>query len=486
MSRGTHEDPCPCHWSGTSYSSEQPEIVGRTFNQLPAENIHLRLHEMSKTYGAVFTIFTPLPVVILTDYDALKEALIGEKGEHFAGRVHRPPQCFFSNISRGGLFANDGDSWRDQRRVALTILRNFGMGKNQMEQQVMNSVAGMCEYLDQLDDKSRVDMYAPVQLCVGNVINDVLFGYTYRHDDCKKFLDFVELMAEFLQCFRTPEFFIAEAWPWTRQVVPSVRRAYKKTEGDMALYFDFITKEVEAQEKTCDPSAPPTTFVHAYMKEMDDNKEFYHRLSREQLIVVASDFWMAGMETTSTAIRWGIMYMLKWPKIQEKVQAEIDRVIGRDRFPALTDKPSMPYTHAVVLEVQRYANVVSVVVPHRCTSDQTVKGLNVPADTTVYPQFFSVLKEDPVFEQPDEFKPERFLKEDGTTFRKELLDRMVQFGMGKRQCAGEALSRMELFLIFTTLMQRYSFVANGPVDLTPIYGLILAPRDHVCLIVPRI
>lgn len=85
-------------------------------------------------------------------------------GEHFAGRVHGPPQCFLSNIPRGGLFANDGDSWRDQRRVALTILRNFGMGKNQMEQQVMNSVAGMCEYLDQLGDKSRVNMYSPVQV----------------------------------------------------------------------------------------------------------------------------------------------------------------------------------------------------------------------------------------------------------------------------------------------------------------------------------
>ncbi|KAH7705068.1 Protein CYP-14A3 [Aphelenchoides avenae] len=409
-------------------------LVGNLL-QLPAENIHLRLHEMSKTYGAVFTIFTPLPVVILTDYDALKEALIGEKGEHFAGRVHRPPQCFFSNISRGGLFANDGDSWRDQRRVALTILRNFGMGKNQMEQQVMNSVAGMCEYLDQLDDKSRVDMYAPVQLCVGNVINNVVFGYTYPYDNCNKLLGLVQRLAEFLHCFRTPEMFIVEAWPWTRHIVPSVRRVYKKTEEDTALYYDFITKEIEALEKTYDPSSPPTTFVHAYMKEMDDNKEFYHHLTREQMIVLSSDFWAAGMATTATAIRWGIMFMLKWPKIQasfrqacipqiysrsfqQRVQAEIDRVVGRDRYPGISDKRGLPYTNAVLLEAQRCANIASVVVPHRCTSDQTVKGLNVPADTTVYPQYYSVLKDDRVFEQPHEFQPERFLKEDGITFRK--------------------------------------------------------------------
>lgn len=86
-------------------------------------------------------------------------------GEHFIGRVMRPPTSFFSNVpGGGGILANDGDSWRDQRRIALSILRDFGMGRNMMEQKIMHSVAEMCDAIDKTEDKSRVNMYPTLQV----------------------------------------------------------------------------------------------------------------------------------------------------------------------------------------------------------------------------------------------------------------------------------------------------------------------------------
>lgn len=57
-------------------------------------------------------------------------------------------------------------------------------------------------------------------------------------------------------------------------------------------------------------------------------------------------------------------------------------------------------------------------VAHLATSEQTIKGLTIPNDTAVQCQFFSVLKDDPIFEESEEFRPERFLNDDGVTFRK--------------------------------------------------------------------
>ncbi|KAH7705495.1 Protein CYP-14A3, partial [Aphelenchoides avenae] len=331
---------------------------------LPRENIHLYIREVKKKYGPVFTIFTPLPVVVLSDYESLKEALV-TKGEHFIGRVMRPPTSFFSNVpGGGGILANDGDSWRDQRRIALSILRDFGMGRNMMEQKIMHSVAEMCDAIDKTEDKSRVNMYPTLQLCVGNVINELLFGYIYHYDNTEKFLGFCGIINEFFQCFHRPDMLLVEAWSWTKHL-PLVRGPYNKTLCDMTAYFDFIIKEVEAQEKTFDPSAPPTSFVHAYMKEIDGNNNDQKSYCRDQLVVLASDFWAAGMETTATSLRWAVMFMMRWTDIQMKVQAEIDRVIGCDRFPTLADKPNLPYTNAVILEVQRYANIVSAPGSHR-------------------------------------------------------------------------------------------------------------------------
>jgi len=62
---------------------------------------------------------------------------------------------------------------------------------------------------------------------------------------------------------------------------------------------------------------------------------------------------------------------------------------------------------------------------------------------------------------------------------------MIPFGMGRRQCPGESLAKMELFLILTTLLQKYEFLAVGEVDLTPIYGEILYPKRQLCRLMKR-
>ncbi|KAH7704373.1 Protein CYP-14A1 [Aphelenchoides avenae] len=104
----------------------------------------------------------------------------------------------------------------------------------------------------------------------------------------------------------------------------------------------------------------------------------------------------------------------------------------------------------------------------------------------VWPNLHTVLRHDPVFADPT-FNPERFLDVDGCTLKKDLLDKMVQFGMGKRQCAGEGLARMELFLILTTLLQRYTFEATGPIDMTEKALAVTQPAvDHPCRITSRI
>ncbi|GMS92477.1 hypothetical protein PENTCL1PPCAC_14651 [Pristionchus entomophagus] len=118
------------------------------------------------------------------------------------------------------------------------------------------------------------------------------------------------------------------------------------------------------------------------------------------------------------------------------------------------------------------------------TSDSVIGGKFIPADTLTWPQIFSVMKDDAVFEQPTEFRPERFLEADGKTSSKKQLERMVAFGMGKRVCVGEALARMELFLVLGTLLLNYRFEPTEPLNLTPNFGIVLTPKPYTCRVVP--
>ncbi|GMS92996.1 hypothetical protein PENTCL1PPCAC_15172, partial [Pristionchus entomophagus] len=87
---------------------------------------------------------------------------------------------------------------------------------------------------------------------------------------------------------------------------------------------------------------------------------------------------------------------------------------------------------------------------------------------------------DPLFENPEEFRPERYLHEDGKTLRKDLVEHTIPFSIGKRVCVGEGVARVELFLGLTTTIQKYRITPceGAEIDLVPPPNAILLPKDQ--------
>ncbi|EYC25740.1 hypothetical protein Y032_0011g1362 [Ancylostoma ceylanicum] len=211
-----------------------------------------------------------------------------------------------------------------------------------------------------------------------------------------------------------------------------------------------------------------------------------HTTSCENLRNVCMDFFLAGMETTTTTLRWGTLLLAKNQDIQNKMRAEILSVLGTNGKPTMSIKDKLPYTCAAIKEIQRCANIVGTNVPHRTLRDTSIGHFKIPADTLVIGQIHNVLANSPVFKDSEEFRPERFLMEDGVTPNKETVDQFCPFSIGRRQCVGESLAKMELFVGVLTLLQNYKIqpVMGGNVDMSVIYTITLLPKEQPLCLTP--
>ncbi|CAI5452796.1 unnamed protein product [Caenorhabditis angaria] len=447
-------------------------VVGNLL-QFPQELFHLKVDELSKIYGPCFTVWMPLPIVVFADYEHIKEAFVTQ-GESFTYRSHLPPESLLQPHDQVGILMSDGDNWRLQRRTSLKILREFGLGKGLMEEQVKGSIEEMLEQLKNIENKNDVDIHWPIQLCVGNVINETLFGYHFSYKNPERFVEFVTIVSNHIRDSINKATLMLQCWPWMKYLPVFGEYAYHRIKRNIDKYQKFIEEEVNSQAKLFNDYDEPTNFVHAYMQQMKPD----NGLDMKNLYASVLDFWLAGMETTSNSLRWHIAYMMKYPEIQQKVREEILSVVGVSRLPTMADKPNMPYTQAVIHEVQRHSNMVPFLASHKCVEDTIICGKKIPAGTATFPQIWSVLANDPVFDSPLQFNPSRYLLDDGKTTNKTVLDRSIPFSIGKRACVGEGLARMELFLIFSALLQKYEYVPLAPVDMSPQMGGVLTTKPY--------
>ncbi|CAI9539014.1 unnamed protein product [Staurois parvus] len=192
---------------------------------------------------------------------------------------------------------------------------------------------------------------------------------------------------------------------------------------------------------------------------------------------------MAGTETTATTLQWGILMMMKYPHIQEKVQKEIQAVLESGRPPTFEDRKAMPYTLAVIHEIQRFANVIPHI-PHAASTEVNFKGYHIPKGTIIIPLLTSVLYDQRHWEKPYQFNPNHFLDAEGKFVKKEAF---VPFSIGRRVCVGESLVRMELFIFFTGLLQKFTFSAppgvsecNLVLDADPCFTIRPQPHLECC------
>ncbi|NXP53189.1 CP2J6 protein, partial [Heliornis fulica] len=439
---------------------------------------HEILKKMAKIHGNVFTLWVSnIPVVVLQGFQALKEGLTVH-AEDVAGR---PMTHTFEALTHGnGVMFSNGHVWKQQRRFGLATMRKMGVGKKDQEHRLQEEAHHLVEYLKQTNGKP-LDPTMPVVHMVSNVICSVILGHRFSKDD-ENFHRLIESIDNITAFGNSISFFVYEMFPWLASYfIESV----KKNKSSIDFVNDLLAKELK-RHKERGKTDENKDFIDYYLDEIDKTEgDADATYDEENLIQTVFDLFLAGTETTATTLRWALLYMVVYPDIQEKVQKELDAVLSCSHLISYEDRRKLPYTNAVIHEIQRFSNIVLIALPRLSLKDTELLGYPVPKNTIILANIDSVLSDPGKWETPDQFNPGHFLDKDGNFVNREAF---LPFSVGHRVCMGELLARMELFIVFSTLLQAFTFtLPEGvkEVDTKFVFGSTMKPPPYQLCAIPR-
>ena len=388
----------------------------------PAQRIW-NLYKKHQKHGMLYFKSIGLNQLLIGDFEAIKYIFNHSDGN---GRINDQISRF-TKITRKvqkckdfpGLIMSEGETWKQQRRFSLRTLRDFGFGKQGLEELIMDEVK-MFKHLLDTEVGQPIDIATKLNLPILNALWKVTVGERFDYDD-PRLLDICQRLTETFKLFVGTKLAL-NSYPWMR------RLSSKWLSTDFILQslhdvIDLMKENILKHQQTLDVNSP-RDYTDMVLKEIenttDESSSFHGSVGLDNLKVALFDLFLAGSETTSTTLTWAALYMVRYPEVQKRVQvdkfllryllytiiyyllsnlltrcplqAELDSVVGQNRHPSIADRPALPYTEAVLMEVQRYANIVPNGVQHVNSRDITVNGVTIPARTMIQPLLTNLLK----------------------------------------------------------------------------------------------
>lgn len=407
---------------------------------------HLQLTNLKNKYGDIYSVtISRKNIVVLCSLDSILECL-HYNGDAFANRPSCPVlrSLYKSGDKNEGFITADYDDKLEQKRDFLQDCMVDGTYclEYDTEMKIGSEVQDVLEKF--IREKAPFNPFSLLYPSFLNVTLSIIFSQWHRNDE--KDTNFQEILQSLTLRARCLKQTFPDIFP-----LPSFLEnlRFKQVKERMRLQHEYQRKLINFHKDTFNPCVlrDLTDQLLVYVENGDD-KGLFASSDMENILLEISG---SGFESTAVCLTWLLGYMAMYPGIQLQVQDELDKVIGRENNPSLVDQPKLPYTLATICEAHRMASVMPFLYPHQAVKNTVLQGYDIPKDTWILCNIWSLHYDTRYWKNPKRFDPTRFLKDEKTI---SIPDYFLPFGIGVRECPGESLATLNLFLYFTHILHR--------------------------------
>eukprot|EP01133_Synstelium_polycarpum_P017236 gene17236-20541_t len=417
---------------------------------------HLSLMKMTQTYGNVFRLFMgDYYTIVVSDPSFIKQVWI----KNFDNFIDRPHLLSLRLLSRNfqGLVAGDEKIWRHNRRL---VSSSFTKTKLQSlhsiyDKQAANLVAKFKEF--QVSGQV-LNPRIYLRKFTLNVIFNLLFSAEIPYEESVDHGRMAKLSRAIDSIFKML------ASGSSIDYITSIGKLFillKKLRGP---------SKGSVLEAFADATNSPKDLFDLMIIESENNTD-----TRVNMILVAVDFIVAGMETSASTIEWLILFMVNYPQIQERARKEILNAANGKSAIDLSHRVHMPYLSAVIKEVMRIKPIASLGLPRSAKDSIVIDGVFIPQGTQMIMNIYALHHDPALWPDPEVFKPERFLGCDPQQYS----DKYIPFGCGPRSCIGRTLSEDEIFLASANILLNFKLSSQTGEKLneSDVFGLAIHPNQ---------
>uniref|UniRef100_A0A0A9EID9 Uncharacterized protein n=1 Tax=Arundo donax TaxID=35708 RepID=A0A0A9EID9_ARUDO len=303
--------------------------------------------------------------------------------------------------------------------------------------------------------------------------------------------DCAKQVAEVVGAFNLEDY-VALCRGWDLQGL--TRRTREVRDKFDALLEIMIT--VKEQERRSPTTAKITKDLLDILMDAAEDEKAEVKLTRENIKAFVLDIFTAGSDTTATSVEWMLAHLINNPACMHKLRAELDGVVGTSRLVGEQDVAQLPYLQAVFKETLRL-QPPAVFAQRETIEPVHVRGYTIPTKTSVFFNIFSIGRDPAWWEDPLQFRPERFMPggAGANVDPKGQHLQLMPFGSGRRACPGMGLAMQAVPAFLGALVQCFDWAVPlppgqskaPPLDMEEGDGLVAARKQPLVLLpTPRL
>ncbi|CAI0450805.1 unnamed protein product [Linum tenue] len=403
---------------------------------------HRSLQTLARRHGPLMHLrFGTVPVVVASSAAAARE-IMKTHDHNFSGRVESAVAAKLLYDYEDISTAPYGEGWRQRRGVCVVHL--LSNRRVQSFRRVREEETAIL--MKRMRDQRVVDLSESFATLTNDVVCRAALGRKYSELGSNGGRKFNELLLEFMELLGS--FNVGDFIPWLRWI--NIFTGFSVRVDTIAKEFDDFLEEVvdEHTRKLENRASRETDPLFLLVIGI---------ITKFEIVFCGQDMFAAGTDTSYTVLEWAMTELLRHPKTMERLRDEARRVGKGEAEINEDDLDEMLYLKAVMKETLRMYPPIPLLVPRKPSRSVEIEGYHVPAGTMTMVNAWAIGRDPGIWEQPEEFMPERFLN-DGckVDFRGQDFE-LIPFGAGRRGCPGISFAMATNELVLANMVNGFDW-----------------------------